>query len=82
MHCQYIALRDGEVAVVEADGVSLDMSRAEEAPEEEVLLSPAPYPHWTIREIHEQPEAVSRALGYGGRLDPRNLVKLGGLVCL
>jgi glucosamine--fructose-6-phosphate aminotransferase (isomerizing) len=76
---QYIALRDGEVAVITADGVSLDLDRIQHAPDEQIELSPAPYRHWTIREIHEQPEAISRALGFGGRLDPRNLVKLGGL---
>lgn len=76
---QYIPLRDGEVAVVEAGAVSLDKSRQESAPKtDDILLSPAPYAHWTIREINEQPEAISRALGYGGRMH-RGRVKLGGL---
>uniref|UniRef100_A0A0H5RK65 Glutamine--fructose-6-phosphate aminotransferase [isomerizing] n=1 Tax=Spongospora subterranea TaxID=70186 RepID=A0A0H5RK65_9EUKA len=77
---QYISLRDGEVAVIEADAVSLDKSRQESAPKsDDILLSPAPYPHWTIREINEQPEAISRALGYGGRINRGGIVKLGGL---
>lgn len=77
---QYIPLRDGEVAIVEADGVSLDKSRQESAPKgEDILLTPAPYPHWTIREINEQPEAISRALNYGGRINRGGIVKLGGL---
>lgn len=31
-----------------------------------ILLSPEPYPHWTIRECYEQPEAIARALAFGG----------------
>jgi glucosamine 6-phosphate synthetase-like amidotransferase/phosphosugar isomerase protein len=33
---QYISLKDGEVAVVKRDGVSLDMSRIEKAPDEKI----------------------------------------------
>jgi len=77
---EFIALRDGEMAVIKKDGVSLDLSRKEKAPHEEVELSPAPYPHWTIKEIMEQPAAISRTLNYGGRFDVKgDQVKLGGL---
>lgn len=75
----FIALKDGEVAAIKNSGVTLDMSRVELAPEEEILLSPEPYPHWTIKEIMDQPSAVSRALKYGSRLDPVGNVVLGGL---
>jgi glucosamine--fructose-6-phosphate aminotransferase (isomerizing) len=76
---EYISLNDGEVAVVTAKNMDLDMSRIENAPKEDILLSPAPYDHWTIREIMEQPEAVARALNYGGRLSSGSDVCLGGL---
>ena len=39
-----------------------------QAPEVNILLSPDPYPHWTIRECLEQPEAIARALAFGGRM--------------
>jgi glucosamine--fructose-6-phosphate aminotransferase (isomerizing) len=55
--------RRREIAVVKADGTSLDLSRVEKAVEEQINLSPAPYPHWTIREIYEQPAAIARTLG-------------------
>ena len=42
-------------------------------------LTPEPYPHWTIKEIIEQPEAITRALSNGGRLLNNYQVKLGGL---
>jgi glucosamine--fructose-6-phosphate aminotransferase (isomerizing) len=40
--------------------------------------SPYPYPHWTLREIMEQPEAAFLALNQGGRIVNHQEVKLGG----
>ena len=54
-------------------------SRVMMAPEENIEVSPAPFPHWTIREILDQPEAIERALNFGGRVDMGNRAKLGGL---
>eukprot|EP00743_Colponemidia_sp_Colp-15_P007192 GILK01007766.1.p1 GENE.GILK01007766.1~~GILK01007766.1.p1 ORF type:complete len:710 (-),score=127.71 GILK01007766.1:231-2360(-) len=87
---EYIALKDGEMAIVRSDGSTLDLSkdgvsplefsRVERAHHEEVEVSPEPYPHWTIKEIMEQPEAISRALNYGSRFSLMDKkVKLGGL---
>lgn len=76
---EFIALENGEIAIIKADGHSMDVSRVEKAPDEEIELSPAPSPHWTIKEIFEQPEAISRALNYGGRILDLSHVKLGGL---
>lgn len=53
-------------------------SRLATAPDVKVRLSPTPHPHWTIREILEQPKAVAAALGYGGRVSEDH-VYLGGL---
>jgi glucosamine--fructose-6-phosphate aminotransferase (isomerizing) len=53
----FIAMKDGEIGVVRADGTGLDLARVEvAATEEEVRVTPAPYPHWTIRECEEQPQ--------------------------
>lgn len=41
-------------------------------------LSPEPYPHWTLKEIEEQPESILRAISNGGRLFDKT-VRLGGL---
>ena len=64
--------------MVRADGSTLDLSRVQKAPEVNILLSPEPYPHWTIRECLEQPEAIARALAFGGRMSDTR-VFLGGL---
>ncbi|KAG7393479.1 Glutamine--fructose-6-phosphate aminotransferase [isomerizing] 2 [Phytophthora boehmeriae] len=90
---QFISLKDGEVAVVRSDSAELNpndegkeegflqrfpTSRLSVAPDVKVRLSPAPYPHWTLREIMEQPKSVAASLGYGGRVSDDH-VYLGGL---
>ena len=42
-------------------------------------LTPEPFPHWTLSEIHEQVESVKRAISFGGRLLNTDQVRLGGL---
>ena len=42
-------------------------------------LKPDPYPHWTLKEIYDQPCAVLNAINHGGRILNTNMVKLGGL---
>ncbi|EGC38088.1 hypothetical protein DICPUDRAFT_149253 [Dictyostelium purpureum] len=76
---EFISMENGEIAVLKADGHSLDLSRIEMAAHEVIALSPDPYPHWTIKEIMEQPMSISRALNYGGRISDESRVKLGGL---
>lgn len=75
----YIALKDGEIVIVDALAADVNLERIETMPEEEIPTSPDPYPHWTIKEIFEQPEAMSRALNHGGRFADDLNVKLGGL---
>jgi len=74
----FIGLQDRETAVITAKGHSLDDSRVTVAEVEKPEVSPAPWPNWTIKEIMEQPQAISRALNYGGRLIDDG-AKLGGL---
>ena len=69
--------KDGEIGVISANSCSLDSSRVEKASQQEdILLSPAPHPHWTIRECLQQPEAIARALAFGGAVYIHN-----GTVC-
>ena len=42
-------------------------------------LDKSQFPHWTIKEIYEQPDLIRRALSFGARLSSNNEVKLGGL---
>lgn len=64
--------------MVRAEGSSLDLTRVEIAPELEIEASPHPFLHWTIKECLDQPQAIARSLGFGGRLS-NDRVHLGGL---
>lgn len=46
----FISMRDGEIGTLHADGRTLDLTRKQRAPDQDVKLSPHPYPHWTIKE--------------------------------
>jgi len=74
----FISMKDGEIGVLHADGRTLDLSRKQTAPDQQVKLSPDPFPHWTLKELTEQPEAIARALGFGGRMSYERVL-LGGL---
>ena len=75
----FIALQNGEIAIVRAHGHELDLTRLEQAAVEVVAISPSPHAHWTIKEILEQPEAVRSTLNHGARLLSDTQIKLGGL---
>ena len=47
--------------------------------DDDILLKPDNYEHWTLKEIMEQPLSIQRALNNGGRIDTNTTVKLGGL---
>ncbi|VEU39811.1 unnamed protein product [Pseudo-nitzschia multistriata] len=74
----FISMKDGEIGVLHADGRNLDLSRKQIAPDQQVKLSPDPYPHWTLKELNEQPEAIAQALNFGGRMST-DRVTLAGL---
>ncbi|KAL7564173.1 hypothetical protein ACA910_021147 [Epithemia clementina (nom. ined.)] len=74
----FISLNDGDIGVLHADGRTLDLSKAQTVPDEESYVSPDPFPHWTLKELTEQPAAVGQALGFGGRLGS-DRIHLGGL---
>ena len=46
----FISMKDGEIGVLHSDGRTLDLSRRQKAPDQQVELSPEPYAHWTLKE--------------------------------
>lgn len=83
---QYIVLKDHDVLEIENRGgdefvfnKSLAKYRREQMKSEDVTATPAPWPHWMLKEIMEQPAAVLRAMNNGGRIASETTVKLGGL---
>jgi glucosamine--fructose-6-phosphate aminotransferase (isomerizing) len=81
----YITLNDGDIVTIEkgTDGIIRFPNRTnytENAIQNRVCeTSSYPYPHWTIKEICEQPMSIMRTLNMGGRLLGEHSVKLGGL---
>lgn len=73
----FISMKDGEIGVLHADGRTLDLSRKQLAPDQQVKLSPEPYPHWTIKELMEQPEAIAHSLNFGGRMSNDRVILSG-----
>jgi glucosamine--fructose-6-phosphate aminotransferase (isomerizing) len=82
---QYIVLKDHDVLEIENIGgefvfnKSLAKYTQEQTKGEDVDRTPAPWPHWMLKEIMEQPAAVLRAMNNGGRIASDTTVKLGGL---
>ena len=82
---QYIVLKDHDVLEIENKGgefvfnKSLAKYAREQTKGEDVDRTPAPWPHWMLKEIIEQPAAVLRAMNNGGRIASDTTVKLGGL---
>jgi len=73
----FICMKDGEIGVLHADGRTLDLSRKQIAPDQKVKLSPEPYPHWTLKELTEQPEAIAQSLNFGGRMSHDRVILSG-----
>ena len=76
---EVITLENGEVMVIDADKKFVDWSKIQTMPKDSVAVDKGTFPYWTIKEIMEQPESLSRALNYGGRFRDMSSVKLGGL---
>ena len=87
---QYISLDNNEIVTVSYDPnnsvgskthlkISNYNERVKNVEKEEILISPDPYPYWTIREITMQPQTINSALNNGGRIYNDKEVRLGGL---
>ena len=80
----YFVLQNNDIAIIEKneDEISIVTNKTykhKPIKKGEIVLTPEPYPHWTIKEINEQNESCLRAISLGGRLMSNNQVKLGGL---
>jgi glucosamine--fructose-6-phosphate aminotransferase (isomerizing) len=78
----YICLNDNDIVVLEQTNDTVIFNKKNYYNIREVTVgtiekSPSPFPHWTIKEIHEQSDAVLRTLNYGSRL-VEDKVRLGG----
>ncbi len=80
----YFVLDSNDICIIEKSDTQLNIKTNNkykniEANKTNFDLTPAPYKHWTIKEIYEQYDASLRAISMGGRLLNNNDVRLGGL---
>lgn len=83
---QYVVLLDHDVIEVSLENGSIHYSKnlhhynqRTKVNHADDDISPAPYPHWMLKEIAEQPDTIVRAMNNGGRIASDTTVKLGGL---
>tara|TARA_X000001036_G_scaffold425566_1_gene451894 strand:+ start:3367 stop:5235 length:1869 start_codon:yes stop_codon:yes gene_type:complete len=81
---KYIILENNDICTISKDGVDIKIKSnytyaMNKVVGSQKVFSPDPYPHWTIKEIHEQVDAVTRATNIGSRILSNNTVRLGGL---
>jgi glutamine---fructose-6-phosphate transaminase (isomerizing) len=76
---KYITLNNNETLIIKNNKIKIEEERIKIVTNEEILLTPAPFPHWTIREIKEQEFTIGKAFNDGKRIENESMVKLGGL---
>ncbi|VBB17700.1 glucosamine-fructose-6-phosphate aminotransferase [Yasminevirus sp. GU-2018] len=79
----YICLNNGDLTVIRRRGSKISFDNIENYVLRDVTvksneLTPEPFQHWTLKEIHEQYEASIRAISFGGRIVENDKVRLGG----
>jgi glucosamine--fructose-6-phosphate aminotransferase (isomerizing) len=82
---QYISLNDHELFEIRRENTNQFVFNKNIAHYKQTatiktdVLTPDPYPHWMLKEIMEQPDAIIRSMNNGGRIRSETEVKLGGL---
>lgn len=75
----YIILDNNDIITISKDGYSSTKSYNSNSINVTTILdSPFPYPHWTIKEINDQPKSILSAINNGARILNNNII-LGGL---
>ena len=80
----YITLNNDDICVIQKNNLELFIKTSNTYLHKKVTflnsdLTPYPYPHWTIKEINEQPNVILNSINHGGRIKNGSDVKLGGL---
>jgi glucosamine--fructose-6-phosphate aminotransferase (isomerizing) len=78
----YITLQNDDICII--DRTNLEIKTSGKYEKSMVSfgsrdLTPHPFAHWTLKEIHYQPSVVLNAINNGGRIAGPSRVKLGGL---
>lgn len=82
---KYIVINNHDIIEITKEGETIQYNKniqwypINEKPETIIESLPKKYPHWMLKEIMEQPEAINRSINNGGRIENAVSVKLGGL---
>ena len=75
----YIVLDNNDIITINKNGYLTDKEyKISKIDSINYDITPEPYPHWTLKEIHEQSKSINWALNNGARIKDNNIV-LGGL---
>lgn len=79
----YVCLNNGDITVIRRRNNKVKFENIENYVLRNITiknneLTPEPYPHWTLKEIHEQYDSSIRAISFGGRIVETDKVRLGG----
>jgi glucosamine--fructose-6-phosphate aminotransferase (isomerizing) len=80
----YITLHNDDICIISRSSYYVEVDTFNNYTKKPVVLAesnltPDPYKHWTLKEIHEQPNVVLNSINKGGRIKNNYEVKLGGL---
>lgn len=80
----YITLNNDDICVLSYEHDAIQVTTEHQYIQKNIVVSnhdltPDPYPHWLIKEIHEQPNVIMKSINNGGRIRNHSQVKLGGL---
>jgi glucosamine--fructose-6-phosphate aminotransferase (isomerizing) len=80
----YITLHNDDICIITRDNNMLTVKTKQSYKGKNVTifeseLYPAPFQHWTLKEIYQQSEVVLNSINKGGRIKNESEVKLGGL---
>ena len=86
MMSNYITLHNDDICIISRENNPLNVSvttkqnyKKKNVTIFDSELTPHPFPHWTLKEIHQQPEVILNTINKGGRIRNEIEVKLGGL---
>jgi len=78
----YITLQNDDICIIDRHCLSIrtnNIYTKNKVSVDNRELTPHPFAHWTLKEIHYQPQVVLNAINNGGRIASESRVKLGGL---
>jgi glucosamine--fructose-6-phosphate aminotransferase (isomerizing) len=75
----YYTLENNDLIILSLEGIkNTSKLKKMSCNNETIVLSPAPYPHWTLKEIYEQKDSLYRAINNGDCIY-LNKIKLNGI---